>query len=46
MKKENNIPSNYYLTAIFVIAALIMGYLGIPYYGWFIFAAFLSADIL
>jgi hypothetical protein len=45
MKKENNIQSNHFLTAIFVIAAVTMGYFDIPYYGWFIFAAFLSAGL-
>ena len=39
-------PNNYFLTALFVIAAVIMGALNIPYYGWFIFAAFISADLL
>ena len=43
--EENRFPINYYLTALFVIAAVTMGALDIPYYGWFIFAAFLSADL-
>jgi len=38
MKKLDEIPKNY--------AAIIMGVMGIDYYGWMIFGAVLSADIL
>ena len=33
MKKENNISNNYYLTAIFIIATVIMKYFDKSYYG-------------
>jgi len=46
IKLIKDTPNNYFLTLLFVVAAITMGVLDIPYYGWFIFAAFISADIL
>lgn len=43
---KQEIPQNYYLVGLFIIAAVIMGYFEIPYYGWMIVGAFLSADVL
>ena len=46
IKLIKDTPNNYFLTILFVVAAVTMGALNIPYYGWFIFAAFISANLL